>query len=30
MPLGGPFIKSMLEDVEAGCVRPGGKIEFLL
>ena len=27
--LGGPFVKSALEEVEAGCVRPGGKMEFL-
>ena len=27
--LGGPFLKSALEEVEAGCIRPGGKMEFL-
>ena len=28
--LGGPYVKSALEEVDAGCVRPGGKMEFLL
>ena len=30
MPIMRTFVKSALEEVEAGCVRRGGKMEFLL
>ena len=30
MPIRRAFVKLAFEEVEAGCVRPGGKMEFLL